>query len=101
MRTPAGQALLGAAILHGPDMVNCAANAAALHAAGAALEVTDAAGLAATVGALLDKPARRQAMGKAAQAAAEAQSGVVDGVMARLEPLLQAFQPTEPRHASA
>jgi 3-deoxy-D-manno-octulosonic-acid transferase len=98
---PIEPALLGAAILHGPDMVNCAANAAALHAAGAALEVTDAAGLAATVGALLDKPARRQAMGKAAQAAAEAQAGVVDGVMARLEPLLQALQPTEPRHASA
>jgi len=40
-------------------------------------------------------------MGRAAQAAAEAQSGVVDGVMARLEPLLSAIQPTEPRHASA
>lgn len=98
---PIEPALLGAAILHGPDMVNCAANAAALHAADAALEVTDAAGLAATVAALLDKPTRRQAMGQAAQIAAEAQSGVVDGVMARLEPLLQAFQSTEPRHASA
>jgi len=98
---PIEPALLGAAILHGPDMVNCAANTAALHVADAALEVSDAASLAATVAALLAKPARRRAMGRAAQAAAEAQSGVVDGVMARLEPLLSAIQPTEPRHASA
>ncbi|MDB5361274.1 MAG: kdtA [Rhodospirillales bacterium] len=98
---PIEPALLGAAILHGPDMVNCAANAAVLHAAGAALEVADAASLAATVAALLDKPARRTAMGLAARTAAEAQSGVVDGVMARLEPLIVPLQPAEPRHASA
>jgi len=98
---PIEPALLGAAILHGPDMVNCAANAAALHAADAALAVSDAASLAATVAALLDQPARRQAMGRAARAAAEARSGVVEDVMARLEPLLSTLQPAAPRHAGA
>lgn len=86
---PIEPALLGAAILHGPDMTNCAANAAVLHDADAAVEVTDAAGLAATVAALLDQPARRAAMGRAAKKAAEAQSGVVEGVMARLAPLIE------------
>ena len=85
---PIEPALLGAAILHGPDMVNCAANAAALHAADAALEVSDAANLAAAVGALLEQPARRTAMGNAARAAAQSQSGVVERVMTRLEPLI-------------
>jgi len=96
---PIEPALLGAAILHGPDMVNCAANAAALHAADAALEVTDAAGLAAAIETLLDQPARRQAMGDAARAAAQAQSGVVERVMARLEPLIASLQPAEAAHA--
>lgn len=98
---PIEPALLGAAILHGPDMVNCAANAAALHAADAALEVSDAASLAAAVAGLLDQPARRTAMGDAARAAAEAQSGVVERVMVLLEPLIAPLQPAEPVHARA
>jgi len=98
---PIEPALLGAAILHGPDMVNCAANAAALQAAGAALVVEDATGLATMVAALFDKPARREAMGAAARAAAEAQSGVADAVMARLEPLVAGLQLPEIRHARA
>jgi 3-deoxy-D-manno-octulosonic-acid transferase len=92
---PIEPALLGAAILHGPDMVNCAANAAALGDAGAALTVGTAAALAAAVAGLLDDPARHQAMGAAAQATAEAQSGVVDGVMAKLAPLLGPLQQPE------
>ena len=86
---PIEPALLGGAILHGPDMVNCAANAASLAAAGAAILVADAGGLADTVTALIDDPPRRAAMGAAALRAAEAESGVADRVMGRLEPLLE------------
>ncbi|GGF16117.1 3-deoxy-D-manno-octulosonic acid transferase [Aliidongia dinghuensis] len=85
---PIEPALLGAAILHGPDMVNCAANAAALDAAGGAWPVVGAAGIAEAVGALLDDPARRTAMGRAAEAAAAAEAGVVDRALERLEPLI-------------
>jgi len=92
---PVEPALLGAAILHGPDMVNCAANAAALGAADAAIPVADAASLAAEVGRLLDDPARRQAMGRAAEAVAARQSGVVERILARMEPLLARFAPPE------
>jgi 3-deoxy-D-manno-octulosonic-acid transferase len=85
---PVEPALLGAAILHGPDMVNCAANAAALDEAGAAIPIADAASLAAAVTALLDDPARRAAMGGTAEAVAVREAGVVDRVLARMEPLV-------------
>lgn len=96
---PIEPALLGAAILHGPDMVNCAANAAALDEADAAITVADAVDLAAGVAALLGDPARCRAMGAAAQAVAAGQSGVVDRAMARMEPLVARLSPAEPAHA--
>ncbi|HEV2676539.1 MAG TPA: 3-deoxy-D-manno-octulosonic acid transferase [Aliidongia sp.] len=95
---PIEPALLGAAILHGPDMVNCAANALALDEAGAAIPVEDAASLAAAVGALLGDTARRQAMGAAALAVAAGQAGVVDRVLAQMEPLVASI---EAAHAGA
>ena len=98
---PIEPALLGAAILHGPDMVNCAANAAALDTADAAIPVEDAAGLAAAVANLLDDPARRLAMGRAAEAVAAGQSGVVDRVLVQMEPLVALLEPSEPAHARA
>lgn len=98
---PIEPALLGAAILHGPDMVNCAANAAALDEADAAIPVEDAAGLAAAVATLLDDPARRRAMGRAAEAVAAGQSGVVDRVLVQMEPLVALLEPSEPAHARA
>src|SRR6202007_1349809 len=50
---PFEAARLGCAVLHGPDMSNCAAMAAGLAAAGAAETVSDAAALAQSVSALL------------------------------------------------
>jgi 3-deoxy-D-manno-octulosonic-acid transferase len=98
---PVEPALLGAAILHGPDMVNCAANAAALDEADAAIPVADAASLAAAVTALLDDPARREAMGRVAETVAAAEAGVVDRVLARMAPLIARLAPTGGDRAGA
>src|SRR5207244_4853554 len=58
---PFEAARLDCAILHGPDMANCAAMAAALDDGGAALTVDAAAGLAEAVSRLLADPAERDA----------------------------------------
>lgn len=60
--TPYEPARFGAALLHGPDTANFRAPFAALDAAGAAIEVTDADALAAALGALAD-PGRQRALG--------------------------------------
>jgi 3-deoxy-D-manno-octulosonic-acid transferase len=90
---PLEAARLGRAILHGGDTVNCAAVTAALDAAGAALEVAGAEGLADVLDRLLGAPETVARMGVAAEAVAEAQSGVLDRVMAALDPLLQRLVP--------
>src|SRR5581483_1153950 len=89
---PFEAARLGCAILHGPDMGNCAAMAAALGEAGAAETVADADALAAAVARLLADPAQRAACAAAARAAA-AGAGALDAVLARLEPFLDALAP--------
>src|ERR1700680_1589959 len=63
---PFEAARLGCAVLHGPDMSNCAAMAGALDAAGAALTVGDAESLAVAVALLLADPAERTARAAAA-----------------------------------
>ncbi len=91
---PLEAALLGCAIVHGRDMSNCAAAARELAAAGAAVTVADAAELAAVLDRLLADPAERQRRGKAARAIASHENGVLDAVLARLAPLLDAIAPT-------
>ena len=81
-------ALLDCAILHGPDMSNCAAMARALAAAGATLTVTDAPSLAAAVGRLLNDPLERAARAAAAAGVAAHNRDVLDAVLARLAPWL-------------
>jgi len=104
---PLEAAVLGCAILHGPDMLSCAATTAALDAAGAAVEVDDARSLAAAVEALLDDPDLATRRGEVAVAVAAAERGVIDRVLARLDPLLPpgiagaAADTGTPRHALA
>ncbi len=103
---PLEAAMLGCAILHGPDMVNCAAIAATLDASGAAEEIGDAAELAAAVGALLADPGLVARRAEAASAIAAAERGVVDRVLAKLDRLLppvveRAPEAGKARHALA
>ena len=86
-------ARLDCAVLHGPDMSNCAAMAAALAAAGAAETVANADGLARSVSALLGDPALRARRAAAGARAAAAGLGVLDAVLDRLAPWLDPLAP--------
>jgi len=85
---PFEAARLDCAILHGPDMSNCAAMARALGIADAAETVTDAAELAASVSRLLAEPRRRAERAAAAAHIAEAGLETLDRVLQRLAPWL-------------
>lgn len=67
-QTPVEAAALGRPILFGPGMGNFRALAPELVRRGAARQVGDAAGLAAAVGDLLERPPERAALGRAAAA---------------------------------
>jgi len=90
---PFEAARLDCAILHGPDMANCAAMGAALDSAGAALTVIDVDGVAATVSRLLADPAERDARARAAAQVAAAGNGAVEAVLARFAPWLDVLAP--------
>ena len=90
---PFEAARLDCAIVHGPDMTNCAAMAGALDAAGAALTVCDAASLAAAVAQLLADPPERNARAVAAARIAAASGGTLDAVLDRFAPWLDALAP--------
>jgi 3-deoxy-D-manno-octulosonic-acid transferase len=90
---PLEPAQLDCAILHGPDMSNCAAVARALDEAGAAVAVADANALAAEIDRLLREPAERTRRAEAALAVAARHRGVLDAVFARIAPFLDAPSP--------
>ena len=90
---PFEAARLDCAILHGPDMTNCAAMAGALDAEGAALTVGDAESLAAAVARLLGDPDERARRAAAAGRIAAAGGGVLDAVLERFAPWLDALAP--------
>ena len=92
---PLEAALLDCAILHGPDMSNCAAMARALASVGATMTVTDGPSLAAAVGRLLADPVERAARAAAAAGVAAHNRDVLDAVMARLAPWLDRLAPQE------
>jgi len=93
---PLEAAQLGCAVIFGSDTVNCAASAAALEHAGAALRLGD---LTETLGRLLADPAAAARMGAAGLAVAETHRGVIDRVLQRLEPLVAPL--AGPDHAGA
>lgn len=90
---PFEAARLDCAVLHGPDMSNCAAMAASLAAAGAAETVRDDAALAQAVSALLSDPGRRAERAAAAARATAVSLGILDEVAARLTPWLDQIAP--------
>lgn len=98
---PFEAARLDCAVLHGPDMGNCAAMAAALAVADAAEIVTDPDSLAAAVMALLAEPGRRDARANAAARTAAASHGTLDAVLQRLAPWLDRLAPLAARDPGA
>jgi 3-deoxy-D-manno-octulosonic-acid transferase len=96
---PFEAARLDCAILHGPDMSNCAAMAAALAVAGAAVAVTGAEELAAAVSSLLGDRQLRNERAAAGARVAAAGLGVLETVLERLSPWLDqlARSPSWPR----
>ena len=90
---PFEAARLDCAILHGPDMANCAGMADALADAGAGETVRDAETLAQAVGRLLADPRLRTARAAAAARVAAAGGGTLDAVLGRLAPWLDALAP--------
>ncbi len=85
---PLEAALLDCAILHGPDMSNCAAMAKSLAAAQATITVRDADELASAVRHLLSDPVERAARAAAAAGIAADNRAVLDAVLARIAPWL-------------
>jgi 3-deoxy-D-manno-octulosonic-acid transferase len=90
---PFEAARLGCAVLHGPDMSNCAVMAHLLAAAGASETVRDEATLAQAVSRLLADPRRRTERAAAAAVAAAAGLGILEEVTARLAPWLDQLAP--------
>lgn len=84
---------LGAAILHGPHVWNFADIYSALDGARGAEEITDAAKLAACIGALLTDGAQRQAMTEAGRRTVDALGGALDRTLQALDPYLMQLRP--------
>jgi len=80
---------LGCAVLAGPDLSNFAEEADAMAAAGALLQVADAAGLAGQLDALLAAPSRLAAMRAAASGYASRAGTVLEDTLSALAPLLE------------
>ncbi len=102
-QNPIEAALFGVPVLHGPHVENFADVIRALTHANAALEVRDGASIASCLEQLLPRPHELATMGAAAKRCAEAERGVIDRVMAALEPLLAPLPQvrTEKRDAAA
>jgi 3-deoxy-D-manno-octulosonic-acid transferase len=98
---PLEAAQLGCAVLFGPDTQNCAASAASLERAGAAIRLGDTGTLADTLRRLLADKAEVARMGQAAGDTASAGRAVVDRVLHKLEPLVAPLAVTKPCNASA
>src|SRR6185312_1765190 len=89
-QNPAEPALLGCALILGPDMSNFRETTAELLTAGGAVQVRDAAGLTRAIDGLLGDTTRRAAMAAAARAAIAAHRDAVNETLAALAPFLAA-----------
>lgn len=97
---PIEAALLGCAILIGPDTSNCSEAAAALIGAGGGETVVDERALADALGRLLQDPALLSRRVAASREVASAGAGVLDAVYRRLGGWLDRL-PSDPRRARA
>ena len=96
---PFEAARLDCAVLHGPDISNCADMAAALAAAGAAQIVTGADDLARGLAMLLGDRGLRARRGADGARVASAGRGVLDVILARLAPWLDPLAPAQAQPA--
>jgi 3-deoxy-D-manno-octulosonic-acid transferase len=92
---PFEAARLDCAVLHGPDISNCAGMTAALAAAGAAEMVTGADELARAVAMLLADRALRAMRGTAATRVAAAGQDILEAIVVRLAPWLDRLAPPQ------
>jgi len=100
-QNPLEPAQLDCAILCGPHMGNFADTVAGLEQALAGQGVADEAALVSAVSALLADPGERERRAVAARQFATARGGVLDDVMAALDPFLAPLRPPEPADARA
>lgn len=85
---PIEPAQLGCAVLHGPDMRNFSEVAEDLAEAGGNWQVRDALGLTRAVDHLLSDPGMRAHQAAAAKDAADRQAGMLEAVLAELDPFI-------------
>jgi 3-deoxy-D-manno-octulosonic-acid transferase len=94
-QNPLEPARLGAAVLFGPNMDNFTVVAQEMETAGAAFTVKDEAGLDDTVSHLLTDRDARDKAASAGFAIATGKEGILDGVMAHLDPILARLPATD------
>jgi len=100
-QNPIEAAQLGCAICFGPHMTNCRDIADALIAAGAAVEVRDAADLATRVAHMLSDGGARERSGIAAREVAATGRGATERVLEALQPVLLHLSARTASHARA
>lgn len=100
-QNPLEPARLECAIAFGPHMTNFQEMAERMKQAGAAHQVADQEGLTRWLEAMLSNKKERSDAAMRASAFAAAEAGVLDAVMAELEPFLAALRKQENSHAGA
>ena len=88
-QNPLEAALLGCAIVHGPNMANFSAIVEELDAAGAIVEVKNSEAIARAVGRLIDEPEERARRIVAARNIAVSKTAILDNVVDELVPFIQ------------
>ena len=92
-QNPLEAARLDCAVLYGPHMANFSEMSDKMLAAGAALQVPDAAALAESIGDLLNNPDKRDQLANAGQDFTTSEAGVLDALCEELSPYLSALKP--------
>lgn len=88
-QNPLEAALLGCAIVHGPNMTNFTAIVEELDTAGAIVEAVSAEAIADAVGRLIDEPEERARRIVAARSIAASKASILDDVVGELAPFIQ------------